>query len=193
MDEKKTVIPSVEELEVALKSEQYRRTFVTVLRNTLFSLVVVAAAAVIIAMLILPVMRISGSSMSDTLEDGDIVISLNNKKYKTGDVIGFYYNTSILIKRVIATSGDWVDIDLDGNVYVNGVLLQEPYVQDKAYGDCNIALPYQVPEGRCFVLGDHRTTSVDSRNSSVGCINSELVVGRLLWRVWPFDEMGAIR
>ena len=193
MDEKKTVIPSVEELEVALKSEQYRRTFVTVLRNTLFSLVVVAAAAVIIAMLILPVMRISGSSMSDTLEDGDIVISLNNKKYKTGDVIGFYYNTSILIKRVIATSVDWVDIDLDGNVYVNGVLLQEPYVQDKAYGDCNIALPYQVPEGRCFVLGDHRTTSVDSRNSSVGCINSELVVGRLLWRVWPFDEMGAIR
>ena len=193
MDEKKTVIPSVEELEVALKSEQYRRTFVTVLRNTLFSLVVVAAAAVIIAMLILPVMRISGSSMSDTLEDGDIVISLNNKKYKTGDVIGFYYNNSILIKRVIATSVDWVDIDLDGNVYVNGVLLQEPYVQDKAYGDCNIALPYQVPEGRCFVLGDHRTTSVDSRNSSVGCINSELVVGRLLWRVWPFDEMGAIR
>ena len=193
MDEKKTVIPSVEELEVALKREQYRRTFVKVLRNTLFSLVVVAAAAVIIAMLILPVMRISGSSMSDTLEDGDIVISLNNKKYKTGDVIGFYYNNSILIKRVIATSGDWVDIDLDGNVYVNGVLLQEPYVQDKAYGDCNIALPYQVPEGRCFVLGDHRTTSVDSRNKSVGCINSELVVGRLLWRVWPFDEMGAIR
>ena len=175
----------------------------------------VSAVAVIIAVLILPVMRISGTSMSETLEDGDIVISLNDKRYKTGDVIGFYYNNNILIKRVIATSGDWVDIDLDGNVYVNGTLLQEPYVSEKAYadgnvfindvpldepyiaekalGDCNITLPYQVPDGRCFVMGDHRETSVDSRNSGVGCISNDMVVGRLLLRVWPFDVMGAIQ
>ena len=193
MEQKKTVVLPVDQLEEALKKEQYKRTFVSVLRNTIFSLLVVAAAAVIIAVLILPVMRISGSSMSTTLEDGDIVISLNDQRYKTGDVIGFYYNNNILIKRVIATSGDWVDIDLDGNVYVNGTLLNEPYVSEKAYGDCNITLPYQVPDGRCFVMGDHRDTSVDSRNSGVGCISNEMVVGRLLLRVWPLEQMGAIQ
>lgn len=193
MEEKKSAALSIEQLEEALKKEQYKRTFGTVLRNTIYSLLVVAAVAVIIAVLVLPVMRISGTSMSETLEDGDIVISLNDKRYKTGDVIGFYYNNNILIKRVIATSGDWVDIDLDGNVYVNGTLLQEPYVSEKAYGDCNITLPYQVPDGRCFVMGDHRETSVDSRNSGVGCISNDMVVGRLLLRVWPFDVMGAIQ
>ncbi len=193
MEQKKSVVLPVDQLEEALKKEQYKRTFVSVLRNTIFSLLVVAAAAVIIAVLILPVMRITGSSMSTTLEDGDIVISLNDQRYKTGDVIGFYYNNNILIKRVIAISGDWVDIDLDGNVYVNGTLLNEPYVSEKAYGDCNITLPYQVPDGRCFVMGDHRDTSVDSRNSGVGCISNEMVVGRLLLRVWPLEQMGTIQ
>ena len=193
MEKKKPAVLPVEQLEEALKKEQYKRTFVSVLRNTIFSLLVVAAAAVIIAVLILPVMRINGSSMTPTLEDGDIVVCLNDQKYKTGDVIGFYYNNNILIKRVIATSGDWVDIDLDGNVYVNGTLLHEPYVSEKAYGDCNIKLPYQVPDGRCFVMGDHRDISVDSRNSGIGCISNEMVVGRLLLRVWPFDQMGAIQ
>ncbi len=193
MEQKKSVVLPVDQLEEALKKEQYKRTFVSVLRNTIFSLLVVAAAAVIIAVLILPIMRINGSSMSTTLEDGDIVVCLNDQKYKTGDVIGFYYNNNILIKRVIATSGDWVDIDLDGNVYVNGTLLHEPYVSEKAYGDCNITLPYQVPDGRCFVMGDHRDISVDSRNSGIGCISNEMVVGRLLLRVWPFDGMGTIQ
>ena len=183
----------MEMLEGELRKEQYKRTFFRVLRSTAFSLLVVAAAAVIIAVLILPVMRINGESMSETLEDGDIVICLNDRKYKTGNVIGFYFNNTILIKRVIATAGDWVDLDRDGNVYVNGVQLDEPYVTEKAFGDCNINLPYQVPDGKCFVMGDHRATSVDSRNSGVGCISNEMVVGRLLFRVWPFEQMGGIQ
>ena len=192
MKETELNIPSVEMLERELKKEQYKRRYGRVLRSTFYSLLVVAAAAVIIAVLVLPVLRISGESMSQTLEDGDIVISLNNRRYKTGDVIGFYFNNSILIKRVIAAAGDWVDIDAEGNVFVNGSRLDEPYVSEKALGDCNIKLPYQVPDGKCFVMGDHRATSVDSRNSGVGCISNEMVVGRLLFRVWPFEQIGAI-
>ena len=192
MKETELNIPSVEMLERELKKEQYKRRYGRVLRSTFYSLLVVAAAAVIIAVLVLPVLRISGESMSQTLEDGDIVISLNNRRYKTGDVIGFYFNNSILIKRVIAVAGDWVDIDAEGNVFVNGSRLDEPYVSEKALGDCNIKLPYQVPDGKCFVMGDHRATSVDSRNSGVGCISNEMVVGRLLFRVWPFEQIGAI-
>ena len=192
MNDKELNLPSVELLEKELKKEQYKRSYGRVLRSTIYSLLVVAAVAVIIAVLILPVLRISGESMSQTLEDGDIVVALNDRKYKTGDVIGFYFNNSILIKRVIASAGDWVDIDAEGNVYVNGAHLEEPYVSEKAFGDCNINLPYQVPDGRCFVMGDHRATSVDSRNSGVGCISNEMVVGRLLFRVWPFEQIGAI-
>ena len=184
--------PTISQIEQEYNHEVYKRSLTHAMRSTIYSLLVVAAVAVIIAVLILPVLRISGESMSQTLEDGDIVVALNDRKYKTGDVIGFYFNNSILIKRVIASAGDWVDIDAEGNVYVNGAHLEEPYVSEKAFGDCNINLPYQVPDGRCFVMGDHRATSVDSRNSGVGCIANEMVVGRLLFRVWPFDQIGAI-
>jgi signal peptidase I len=181
-------IPSVELLEGELKRTQYNRRYRRTLRTTIFSLLLVAAVAVIIAVLLLPVLQISGSSMENTLMDGDLVISLNNGKYKTGDVIGFYYNNVVLIKRVIATSGDWVDIAEDGTVTVNGVALDEPYVAEKAQGECNINLPYQVPQGKCFVLGDNRTTSIDSRNTAVGCISNDVVVGRLLARIWPLKS-----
>ena len=181
-------IPSVELLEGELKRTQYNRRYRRTLRTTIFSLLLVAAAAVIIAVLLLPVLQISGSSMENTLMDGDLVISLNNGKYKTGDVIGFYYNNVVLIKRVIATSGDWVDIAEDGTVTVNGVALDEPYVAEKAQGECNINLPYQVPQGKCFVLGDNRTASIDSRNTAVGCISNDVVVGRLLARIWPLKS-----
>lgn len=184
--------PTLEQLEAELKKEQYKRNYGRVLRSTAFSLLVVAAAAVLIAVLLLPVLQINGTSMTETLQDGDIVVALNSKKFNTGDIIAFYYNNSILVKRVIAAAGDWVDIDEEGNVYVNGEALDEPYISEKALGDCNITLPYQVPDGKCFVMGDHRATSIDSRNTAVGCISDSVVVGRIIVRVWPMEELGLI-
>ena len=192
MSEKKEVqqleIPTIDMLEGELKRTRYNRRYRRTLRTTIFSLLLVAAVAVIIAVLLLPVLQISSGSMENTLVDGDMVISLNNGKYKTGDIIGFYYNNVVLIKRVIATSGDWVDIAEDGTVTVNGVVLDEPYVEEKALGECNIKLPYQVPQGKCFVLGDNRVESIDSRNTAVGCISNDVVLGKLLARIWPLKS-----
>ena len=192
VDNNEIWLPSSDQLEEALRKERYRKSYSRALRSTLYSLLVVVAIAVIVSVLLMPVMQISGESMSPTLEDKDLVIAVNDHRYKTGDVIGFYFNNAILVKRVIAYAGDWVDIDENGNVYVNGVMLDEPYLTEKALGECNITLPYQVPDGKCFVMGDHRLTSVDSRNSAVGCIGDEAVVGRLLWRVWPLNTFGSI-
>ena len=191
-EEKKTELPELELLEAELERERYKKRYRSVLRSTAFSLVVVAAVAVLIAMLLLPVLQISGTSMTDSLQDEDIVVALNSSGYKTGDIIAFYYNNNILVKRVIASAGDWVDIDEEGNVYINEELLEEPYVTDKALGDCNITLPYQVPEGRCFVMGDHRATSIDSRNTAVGCVSNDMVIGRILLRVWPLEDFGVV-
>lgn len=185
-------MPSIEMLEAELRRERYRRRCFRTLCATLSSLLVVTAIAVIIAVLLLPILQITGSSMEETLHDGDLVISLNNGKYQTGDVIGFYFNNGILIKRVIAVSGDWVDFDEDGTVYVNGTRLEEPYATDKSIGECNISLPYQVPDGKCFVMGDCRASSVDSRNTAVGCISNDSVVGKLLLRFWPLDKFGTV-
>jgi signal peptidase I len=130
--------------------------------------------------------------MTPTLDSGQIVVLVKTSNYKTGDVIAFYYNNKILVKRVIAQAGDWVDITQDGNVIVNGKELDEPYVSEKAYGECDIKLPYQVPDDRVFVMGDHRSVSVDSRSSQIGCIADEQVVGRITFRVWPFSKFGNI-
>ena len=184
--------PTVEQLEAELKKEQYRHNYGRVLRSTAFSLLVVAAVAVLVAVLLLPVLQINGTSMTETLQDGDIVVAISNSKFKTGDVIAFYYNNNSLVKRVIAAAGDWVDIDGEGNVYVNGELLDEPYITEKAYGNCDIELPYQVPDGKCFVMGDHRATSIDSRNTAVGCISDSGVVGKIMFRVWPLEEIGIV-
>ena len=184
--------PSRAALEAALNKEKSRNNYIRALRNTIFSLVVVAAAAVIVAMLVLPVLQIQGTSMTDTLDDQDIVVALRGSKYKTGDVIAFYYNNNILVKRVIATTGQWVNITKDGTVYVDNVRVDEPYVKEKAFGDCNIQLPYQVPDGKIFVMGDHRSTSLDSRNTAIGCISDDMVVGRLLMRVWPLTKFGGV-
>ena len=184
--------PTVEQLEAELKKEQYRHNYGRVLRSTAFSLQVVAAVAVLVAVLLLPVLQINGTSMTETLQDGDIVVAISNSKFKTGDVIAFYYNNNILVKRFIAAAGDWVDIDGEGNVYVNGELLDEPYITEKSYGNCDIELPYQVPDGKCFVMGDHRATSIDSRNTAVGCISDSGVVGKIMFRVWPLEEIGIV-
>lgn len=191
--QKELEVPSLEMLEAELKREQYKRSYGRVLKSTVFSLLVVAAVAALIAVLLLPVLQISGTSMTETLQDRDIVVALNSTKYKTGDVIAFYYNNNILIKRVIASSGDWVDIDEDGNVYVNEVKLDEPYVKELALGECDIDLPYQVPDKKCFVMGDHRATSIDSRSTAVGCVSDDAVVGKILFRVWPLSEIGFVK
>ena len=191
-EDSKHAAPSRELLETELQRTQHRSRLMQALRTTISSLVVVAAAAVIVAMLILPVLQIQGTSMTDTLQDQDIVIALRGSGYKTGDVIAFYYNNNILIKRVIATTGQWVDITEDGTVYVDNVKIDEPYVTEKALGDCNIAMPYQVPDGKIFVMGDHRSTSLDSRNTALGCVSDDMVVGKLLIRAWPLSGFGPI-
>ena len=182
-------VPPIEQLEAELKRERYRHRYGTVLRSTIYTLITVAAVAVLVATLLLPVLQIYGNSMSPTLTDGDIVLSLKGSDFKTGDIIAFYYNNKILVKRVIAGPGDWVDIEADGTVFVNGEALDEPYLVEKAFGDCNIELPYQVPESRVFVMGDHRSVSVDSRSTAVGCVAQEQIVGKLVLRLWPPESI----
>ena len=186
------VMPSVEELEAELKRETYRKRYRRTLRSTVYMLITVAAAAVLVATLVLPVLQIYGSSMTPTLTDGDIVVSVAGKNLERQDIIAFYYNNKILVKRVIATAGQWVDISEDGFVTVDGEPLDEPYVYERALGECDIDLPYQVPEGRVFVMGDHRLVSVDSRSTAVGCVSEEQVVGKLVFCVWPISQFGRI-
>ena len=186
------LLPTTSQLEAELDRVRYRHTYASVLRSTIYTLITVSAIAVLVAVLLLPVLRIYGSSMNPTLAEKDIVLSLKGSEFKTGDIVAFYYNNKILVKRVIANPGDWVDIDKDGVVYVNNQPLDEPYVSEKAFGDCNITLPYQVPESRIFVMGDNRESSIDSRNTSVGCVAEEQLVGKIVFCVWPFDRFGAI-
>ena len=194
MKNKKIVCPpTTEQLEGELKRVRYKSRYRSVLRSTIYSLITVAAIAVLIATLWLPVLQVYGNSMTPTLQNGEIIFTVKMSEFEQGDIISFYYNNKILIKRVIARSGEWVNMDADGNVYVNETLLDEPYLDEKAFGDCNIELPYQVPEGRVFVMGDHRSTSVDSRNSAVGCVAQEQIVGKLLFRVWPLAKFGRVK
>ncbi len=185
-------IPSVELLEAELKRENYRRRYRRALRNTIYTLITVAAAAVLVATLLLPVLQISGTSMAPNLVEGDVVVSMSGSNYKQGDIIAFYFDNKVLVKRVIATAGQWVDIDEDGNVFLDGEPIDEPYLTEKAFGQCNIELPYQVPESKIFVMGDHRDVSLDSRNTAVGCVADEQIVGRLIFRVWPLAEFGPV-
>ncbi len=188
-----SVLPGTSEIEETVNRNSYNRRFRASVRSTLMTLTVVAAAAVLVAVLFLPILRIYGQSMSGTLDGGDIVVSVKTSDFETGDIVAFYYNNNVLVKRAIAKSGDWVDIAADGTVSVNHKELAEPYLDKKAYGEINIELPYQVPEGKIFVMGDNRAVSVDSRNLSIGCISEEQIVGKIVYRVWPFERFGAVK
>lgn len=190
IEEKK--LPTAEQLESEVKRLRHRREYFRIFRNTISSLIVVAAVAVLISMLVLPVLRVTGTSMTPTMQNDQLVMCRKNSDFKKGDIIAFYYNNKILLKRVIGLSGDIISIKEDGTVYVNDVKIDEPYLLDKALGECDIEMPYQVPEQRVFVMGDHRSTSVDSRSSLVGCVSEEAIIGKVVFRLWPFGQIGKI-
>lgn len=186
-------LPSSAEFEEELERVRYRRSFAFAMRSTIYTLITVAAVAVLVAVLVLPVLRIYGESMAPTLSEGQLVLSVKGGRFQPGDVIAFYYNNKILVKRVIARPGEWVNLNEAGDVFVNGVPLEEPYLQSKAFGTCDIELPFQVPEGMLFVMGDHRDVSVDSRSSIVGCVAEEQIVGKIFFRFWPLEDLGPLR
>ncbi len=181
-------VPELGALQKELKRERYKRRFKKLLRSTVNALIVVAAVAALIATLVLPVLQIAGTSMEPSLNDGDLVLLLKTDDLKTGDLCAFYFSNKILIKRIIATPGDYLWIEDDGTVFVNGIELDEPYVSEKALGECDIEFPYQVPENSYFMMGDHRATSIDSRSSVIGCIAEDQIFGKLLCRFWPITQ-----
>lgn len=184
--------PSVSQLEDELKRVRHKRRYSSVLRSTVYTLVVVAAVSVLVATLWLPVLQVYGRSMEPSLSEKEIVVSVKTNELKSGDIVAFYYNNKILVKRVIGGPGQWVDMDEDGTVYVDREKLEEPYILEKALGECDVEFPYQVPEARWFVMGDHRATSVDSRSSALGCVAEEQIVGTIVFRVWPLSRFGTV-
>lgn len=184
--------PSSDDIKRERDREKYKKRYNRTLRSTVVVLITAAALAVLVATLWLPVLQIYGSSMVPTLQEGEIVVSVKERDFQQGDVIAFYYGNKLLVKRYIAGPGSWVDIQEDGTILVDGVTLEEPYVTDKAFGICDLELPYQVPDGKYFLVGDHRTTSVDSRHSSVGCIAEDQIVGKIVYRVWPLAVFGSM-
>lgn len=190
-EEKPKNLPSVEQLKKELREVRHKKQYGRVLRSTVYVLLISAACAVLVATIFFPILQIYGSSMEPTLSENEIVIALKTTEFEQGELVAFYVGNKILVKRFIAGPGQWIDIDEEGNVYVDGELLDEPYIKEKALGSCNIELPYQVPENKYFVLGDHRETSVDSRNTAVGCIDDDDIVGRLIFRVWPLKKFDA--
>lgn len=188
----KKQIPEINELKAELSRVKYKTKYVNVLKSTIYTLVVVAAFAVLVATLWMPVLQIYGSSMTPTIDEGQIVISVKGKNFEQGDLVAFYIGNKLLVKRIIACPSDYVLVDENGTVFVNGTELYEPYVSEKSFGECDIEYPYQVPDSKYFLMGDHRETSVDSRVSVVGCIPEEQIVGKIVFRVWPVSDFGII-
>ena len=181
-------MPELDILQKELKRERYKRRFRKLLRSTVNALIVVAAVAALVATLLLPVLQIAGTSMEPSLNDGNIVLLVKTNDLETGDLCAFYYSNKILIKRIIGTPGDYLWIESDGTVFLNGQPLEEPYVSEKELGECDVEFPYQVPENHYFVMGDHRKTSIDSRSSVIGSIAEDQIIGKIFCKIWPLAE-----
>ncbi|MEE0968067.1 MAG: signal peptidase I [Clostridia bacterium] len=186
---KEVSLPTKKQIETERKRYRRQKAYNKALSGTVYVLTIVAAVAVLIATLVLPVLQIEGTSMEPTLYNGDIVLLMKTTRFDRGDLCGFTWNNKLLIKRVIGVPGDWIEIDTDGTVYLNGEKLDEPYVEQKALGECDLEFPYQVPQEQYFVIGDMRESSIDSRNTVIGCIPKEQIVGKVFFRVWPFSRL----
>lgn len=188
-EKKEVALPSRKQVETERKRYRRQKAYNKALRGTVYVLTIVAAVAVLIATLVLPVLQIEGTSMEPTLHNGDIVLLMKTTRFEQGDLCGFTWNNKLLIKRVIGVPGDWIEIDTDGTIYRNGEPLDEPYVQQKAFGECDLEFPFQVPQEQYFVVGDMRESSIDSRNKLIGCIPKDQIVGRVFFRVWPLESI----
>lgn len=187
------VVPTIDELREVLEYERYKSKYKKILKSTIYILIVVVAISVLLATLMFPVLKIYGKSMMPTLVEGDFVLCIKKNNFKQGDIIAFYYNNRILVKRIIATSSDWVDIDEEGNVFINNQLLDEPYLSNKSLGETDIKFPYQVKENSYFVMGEARETSIDSRNSVIGSVSKEDILGKVVFKLWPVKRIGLIK
>ncbi|MDE6729612.1 MAG: signal peptidase I [Oscillospiraceae bacterium] len=192
MEQNKRDLPSSEQISAELRRVKYEKEYFRMFTSTISSLIVVAAVAVLISLLALPVLRVTGTSMMPTMQNDELIICSKRSNFETGDIVAFYLNNKILLKRVIGTAGDWVDVTEDGTVYVNNEPIDEPYLMEKDFGICDINLPYQVPDNCIFVMGDNRAVSVDSRSSSVGSISDEFVIGKVILRLFPFERLGLV-
>ena len=187
--QKRTALPTIDQIENERKRYRRQKAYNKALGGTIYVLTIVAAVAVLIATLVLPVLQIEGTSMEPTLVNGDIVLLTKTTAFNRGDLCGFSWNNKLLIKRVIGIPGDWIEIDTDGTVYLNGERLDEPYAQQLAVGECDLEFPFQVPQEQYFVLGDMRESSIDSRNTLIGCVEKDQIVGKVFFRIWPFKTM----
>ena len=186
---KEVSLPTKKQVETERKRYRRQKAYNKALGGTVYVLTIVAAVAVLIATLVLPVLQIEGTSMEPTLHNGDIVLLMKTTRFERGDLCGFTWNNKLLIKRVVGVPGDWIEIDTDGTVYLNGEKLDEPYVEKKAFGECDLEFPFQVPAEQYFVIGDMRESSIDSRNTLIGCIPKDQIVGKVFFRVWPLKSI----
>ena len=187
--QKRTAIPSLDQIDSERKRYRWKKAYFKALRGTISVLTYMAAVAALIATLVLPVLQIEGTSMEPSLHNGDIVLLMKTTRFDRGEFCGFTWNNKLLIKRVIGLPGDWIEIDTDGTIYLNGEKLDEPYVEQKAFGECDLEFPFQVPPEQYFVVGDMRENSIDSRNTLIGCISKDQIVGKVFFRVWPFESI----